>query len=156
MDNQEHLSSIIKHMKRVEDNCNIVAKKLQKTNLPLALKLIQLGRIHDASKLDRFEFLNLHPDSKYFDYAIATHHRGNKHHPEYWLDGIKEMPEEYIAEMVCDCVARGQELGTDTRQWFYEVATKKYGFTMKNKCGKLIEKYLNLLLRKPFSNHGRK
>lgn len=150
MDKQEQLTTIIRHIKRVEDNCNLIAKKIQGENFTLALKLIQQGRIHDASKLDMFEFFNLHKESKHFEYAKQIHHRGNRHHPEYWKDGIHEMPEQFIAEMVCDCVARSQDFGTDVRKWFYEEATLRYNFTMQDKCGQLIEKYLNLLLTEPF------
>jgi hypothetical protein len=62
------------------------------------------------------------------------------------------MPEVYLAEMVCDCAARSQEFGTDVRKWFQETATKKYGFTMddSDSCGQSIQRFLNLLLEKPF------
>lgn len=151
MDDNEKLTSILRHIKRVEDNCNHLAKALQKENFHLALKLIKLGRIHDASKLDVFEFRYLHKGEKNFEEALKNHHERNPHHPEYWNGGgIHAMPDEYIAEMVCDCVARGQEFGTDTRVWFRDSATKKYFFTMEDECGKLIQKYLDLLLSKPF------
>lgn len=166
MKNEEVLNIIIRHIKRVEDNCNTVGRKLMSTNPTFALKMIQLGRLHDASKFDSFEFLYL---GNYFDsfeflyfgnyeevkppeffQALQIHHSKNPHHPEYWEGGITTMPEEYLAEMVCDCLARGQEFGTDTKQWFTKVATQKYGFQIDDWVGKTIMKYLDLLLAKPF------
>jgi hypothetical protein len=60
------------------------------------------------------------------------------------------MPDVYIAEMVCDCQARSSEFGTDVRLWFREQASLKYGFTMDDDVGRKIERFLNLLLSKPF------
>lgn len=136
------LNNIIRHIKRVEDNCNQLAKKLPQ---PMALKLIRLGRIHDASKLEPFEFEHLHEDSPLFQDALSKHRTGNPHHPEYW-SSIHQMPDEYLAEMVCDCAARAQEFGTDIIEWFRNSATKKYQFTFEDECGKKIKKYLDLLL----------
>jgi hypothetical protein len=157
MDRQGRLRTIIQHIKLVEDNCNKLAMKLQDEDFRFALKLIKAGRIHDASKFDNYEFDYLGNFEKEkppeFFKALEMHHRKNPHHPEHWgvFDGIKKMPNLYLAEMVCDCVARAQEFGTDARKWFYEEATKKYGFTLEDECGKSIVKYLDLLLNKPFN-----
>jgi hypothetical protein len=151
---EERLNTIIRHIKRVEDNCNLLARKLMEEDFEFAVKLIQLGRIHDASKFNAFEFNYLgnfeNKKPVEFTEALKMHHTKNPHHPEFWTSGIRAMSDVYIAEMVCDCLARGQEFGTDTRKWFREEATKKYGFTMEDREGKLIEKYLNLLLTEPF------
>lgn len=153
--NSEKLTEIIQHIKRVEDNCNILARKLESTDFDFALKLIKLGRIHDASKFDQFEFENLHTESHLFQDALRLHHMNNPHHPEHWPGGIHEMPKLYLAEMVCDCKARGEEFGTSTRLWFHEHATKKYKFSMEDECGIHIEKFLNLLMKQPFNNESR-
>lgn len=150
MEDNEKLNSIIRHIKRVEDNCNRLAMQLAKEDFTLALELVQLGRLHDVSKLNPDEFRELDKDSPNFERALKIHRATNPHHPEYWWDGIHQMPDGHLAEMVCDCVARGQEFGTDARQWFSEVATKKYGFTMEDDCGIKITKYLDLLLPKAF------
>lgn len=140
------LSSILRHIKKVEDNCNLLARRLPEE---LALKLIRLGRIHDASKLEFFEFNHLHSDSPLFDVALKQHRKKNPHHPEYW-ESIHHMPDEYLAEMVCDCVARAQEFGTDARIWFERHGTDRYGFEMTDDCGKKIRYYLELLLTPSF------
>lgn len=151
---EERLNAIIRHIKRVEDNCNLLARKMKDENFEFAVKLIQLGRIHDASKFDSFEFnyLGNYEKKKPVEFyeALKKHHSKNPHHPEYWTGGIHAMSNVFIAEMVCDCLARGQEFGTDTRKWFREEATKKYEFTMDDEVGILVEKYLNLLLTEPF------
>ena len=152
--NGKNLNTIIRHIKRVEDNCNLLAGKLMDTDSELGRKLIQLGRIHDASKFDDFEFKWLGnfeavKPPEFFE-ALKIHYSKNPHHPEYWKGGVMEMPEEYIAEMVCDCLARGQEFGTDTRIWFKTQATVKYDFWMEDRVGQLITKYLDLLLPTPF------
>lgn len=154
MNNSEKINLILRHIKRVEDNCNALAKKIMDDDLSFALQLIQRGRKHDVSKFDLFEFEFLgnfekEKPKEFFD-ALALHHSVNSHHPEHYTNGIKGMSELDIAEMVCDCVARGQEFGTDTRKWFEETATVKYGFDMNDDFGKKITKYLNLLLSKPF------
>jgi len=155
MTDSEKITSILKHIKRVEDNCNIVAKKLQDTDLTFSLNLIKRGRLHDASKFDYYEFNYLFYGSEYFKEALGIHHIKNSHHPEHhWRhNGIHGMSDLDLAEMVCDCVARSQEQGTDPRKWFNEEATHKYMFNMDDPCGVKIQNYLDLLLNKPF-NHG--
>jgi hypothetical protein len=152
--NEEKVNTILRHIKRVEDNCNLLAKKIMDDDVEFATGLIKLGRLHDVSKFDNFEFTYLgnYETTKppEFRIALKIHHSKNPHHPEHWTGGIYSMDDIYIAEMVCDCVARGQEFGTDTRKWFEEEATEKYNFSMDDRVGLLIQKYLNLLLSEPF------
>lgn len=145
-DFNNRLNSVLRHIKKVEDNCNLLARKLPEE---LALRLVYLGRIHDASKLEFFEFTHLHKGAPLFDVALNQHRKKNAHHPEYW-PSIHHMPDEYLAEMVCDCVARAQEFGTDAKVWFEQEATVKYNFSMDDDCGKKITYYLNSLLSPPF------
>lgn len=130
MEFEKNINIIIRHIKKVEDNCNLLARKLSQENTELALRLIQLGRLHDASKFDIFEFEHLNSESAQFKNALAVHHSKNPHHPEHWFK-IQDMPDEYLAEMTCDCVARAQEFGTDARKWFNETATIKYNSQCK-------------------------
>lgn len=58
----------------------------------------------------------------------------------------------YLAEMVCDCIARGNEFGTDVREWFEKEATNKYSFEMNDEVGKSLIKYLDLVLTPKFKN----
>jgi len=148
---QQRVSDILRHIKKVEDNCNLLARKLWEKEPETALLLIRLGRLHDASKLEPLELQGLYPESSFFNEALEHHHKNNPHHPEFW-SSIHSMSDEYIAEMVCDVTARGQEFGSDVREWFKSKATVKYGFDyVKDPVGKKIEKYLSLLLTTPFS-----
>ena len=146
----KRLNLVIRHIKKVEDNCNALARKIAEYDEELALKLVQLGRIHDASKLDKFEFENLHAGEPLFDEALNRHRLGNKHHPEHWGE-IQKMPDEYLAEMVCDGVARSQDFGTDVRKWFFETAPSIYNYKLTEECGETIIKYLDMLLIQPFT-----
>ena len=156
MTDSEKLHSIIQHIKRVEDNCNIISIKLTDSNPVFAVKLARRGRLHDASKFSQVEFDHLWKESKCFDVAIMHHHTHNSHHPEHYPNGIYGMDELDICEMVCDCTARAQEFGEDVRRWFFDEdkAPKRYGYLNDNKIYNKIEHYLNILLNKPFFVNG--
>ena len=145
----ERINSILQHMKMVESISQKLAKKLLPTDRALALKLIKLGRTHDLSKFNSFEFQNLNREpwtsTANFERALRIHHKNNKHHPEYW-DSIHDMPDEYVAEMVCDCFARSQQFGTSVTTWFKKKMTKIYDFKMTDPVGIKIQTYLNFLL----------
>src|SRR5450755_1045681 len=79
-----------------------------------------IGLVHDASKFHGIEWEYLHKTGEVpadrLQLAVEHHRRTNEHHPEYW-GGIDNMPEIFVAEMVCDWYARSQEFGTDLRVW---------------------------------------
>lgn len=145
------VDNILQHIKKVESNCIKLGKNLIEEGLEnLGILLIAAGRKHDLSKLDdKFEFDHLEINDDQFKLALHCHQKNNKHHPEYW-PSIHQMPSLYVAEMVCDCVARAQEFGTGVREWFENEATIKYGFKMDDHIGKDITYYLNLLLTPKF------
>jgi hypothetical protein len=109
-----HINIILKHKYEV-------FKLMAKCGMPIR------GLMHDMSKFNPIEFFE---SVKYFQgyrspidaakedkgYSLAWfHHRGiNKHHSQYWCDitwgEIKpaDMPNVYLIEMVCDCVAAGK------------------------------------------------
>lgn len=153
---QEKITSILRHIKRVEDNCNQLAKHYEDTDLDFALKLIIRGRQHDCSKLTDFEFKNLFEGEKYFDVALQEHRYRNDHHPEFHNtdgNGIWLMDNLQLAEMVCDCVARAQEFVTDARKWLLEEgAPQKYSFEKGDRVYNKIKEYLDILLTKPFNS----
>lgn len=100
------LNEILRHIKKVEDNCNLLAKKLLQNkeidyinkNLEFSLQLIQRGRTHDVFKLNSFEFINLNKESKLFKLALQQHHSKNSHHPEYYKIREKKVKEIYISD----------------------------------------------------------
>lgn len=152
MDKIEKLEKILNHIKHVQENCYKLGFKLIKSGqFELGRRLISNGQIHDNSKLTGVEFEHLWPNDPLLITAIKNHSSTNPHHPEYWND-IHDMPEVYIAEMVCDCSARSGEFGSDIRHWFTMTATEKYKFKMDDSVGQKITYFLDMLLDKPFKN----
>lgn len=107
-----HFATITKHRHAVMRNCFKVG-------------LVKRGLLHDLSKYSPSEFI---PGAKFYQgnrspqtrerevlgYSAAwLHHKGrNRHHFEYWSEvnarGERifiEMPDCYLAEMICDRVA---------------------------------------------------
>lgn len=151
---EQHLDSLTRHLDRVRDNCNLLAKRLMaKDEKTLAVFLVKQGHIHDASKFEGIEWEYLHvgnavPEDKLFE-AVRHHAKNNPHHPEYW-DGIAKMPRQFVAEMVCDWLARAQEFGTDLREWIKRDAIEKYDIPICSEQWKWIEEFTDLLLEDSF------
>ena len=149
----ERLELVLRHQKRVEQDCELLGKKLiQRGEITLGLSLIKEGRRHDLSKLEGIEFEGLTQTSnkELLKLAIEQHRSTNKHHVTYWGD-IQSMPPLYLAELVCDLHCRSTEFGTDLREYLKEDFFPKHGITNGCKVGKLIREYVELLLDKPFS-----
>ena len=147
----EKIEKVLSHIQNVQRNCYKLGMKLIMMNeLELGRNLIAHGQIHDNSKLSGIEFEHLFAGDAILGDVIKHHAQINPHHPEHW-GSIQKMPEVYVAEMVCDCIARSSEFGTDVRVWFRERATTKYGFSMDDAVGTMITKYIDLVLEKPFT-----
>lgn len=147
MNNYQRVEGILKHMKMVESNMQKIAKKLWPENKPLALTILKNSRMHDLSKFNQFEFDNLNEEvsPELFQQALEMHHEFNSHHPEHYAS-IHNMKTEDIIEMVCDCLARAQEFGTNVEDYFRKEMTKKHGFQMSDPIGVAIQEYLDMLL----------
>lgn len=147
----DKIEKIFRHIKNVQENCEIIGKKLmEKGELDLGRNLIANGLIHDNSKFYGIEWEYLDDDkSDRQDLAIKQHNLINLHHPEAW-HGIKNMPRLYLAEMAADISARAAEFGTDVREWIDNSATKRFKFNKKDKAYKELMSFINLLLDKPF------
>lgn len=150
MSDEQKLEIILRHIHLVEANMQRLARILLPKEREFALEFIQRSRTHDLSKLSPFEFDNLHEGALRFEEALQQHRENNSHHPEHRAS-IHNMPEIDVAEMVCDWFARAQEFGTDLKQWVWQVATVRYNFEREDPIAAVIEKYLNLILTKPFS-----
>ncbi len=151
---EEKVDAIYHHILHVQQNCYRLGMKLIKLNqTELGRNLIQNGMKHDNSKFSGIEFAHLFPGSLILYDAVKHHAEINPHHPEHW-GSIHKMPELYIAEMVCDCCGRGAEMGTNTREWFANEATKKYGFAMEDEVGRKINYFLDLLLTPQFKKQN--
>jgi hypothetical protein len=104
----------LKHIRQVAKNLNVFIKEL----------LIR-GEYHDLSKLEHPEvqlFTELTPRLSSCEYgsgdykgfieelgpALEHHYRNNRHHPEFWQNGIESMNLVDILEMFCDWAASTQ------------------------------------------------
>lgn len=145
----DKLRTLMRHIEDVIKNCEILGFRLiEDGDFELGLRIIANGYTHDQSKFKGIEWLHLtkpDDDDEMLSVVIKVHNTTNTHHPEYW-GGIKNMPQAYIAEMVCDWKARSSELGTDLKEWIETKATKKYNFSKKDKVYKDILRYVELLL----------
>lgn len=150
--------AVARHIRNVEDNCLLLGEKLiQSGKIDLGKRLIANGMIHDASKFHgiEFEYLSIGNPSEEgaklkLKLSVQQHNTTNQHHPEFWAGGIKEMPDVYVAEMVCDWKARSEEFGTSLRDWIDETATKRWEFAKDDRIYKEIMNYVDLLCEKPF------
>lgn len=153
----KRLKSVLRHISKVRENCELLAERLmEEGRVDFALQLIQLGLVHDNSKLSGIEWEYLHSDVKeneetqsLFFLAHRQHIHTNKHHPEYW-GRIKNMPEIHLAEWVCDVATRASEFGTDLREWIKNDATKRFDFTLQSQVYKTIKYFVDLLLDPKF------
>ncbi len=151
--------TLTRHIRNVEDNCLLLGEKLiLNGEVELGHHLIANGFVHDSSKFfgiewDYLSILSSKEEETKLKMKMAIHQHTsvNKHHPEAWNGGIKEMPSVYLAEFCCDIKARSEEFGTDLRAWINDYATKKFGFNENDLVYKEIMKFVNLLCEKPFS-----
>lgn len=154
----EKIRAVARHIRNVEDNCFLLGEKLiLGGEIDLGKQLIANGYIHDASKFHGIEFEYLSSGQPVEEnaklkmkMAIHQHNSVNKHHPEAWSGGIKDMPDVYLAEFCCDIKARSEEFGTSLREWIDSEATKRFGFSKEDKVYKDIQKYVDLLCGVPF------
>lgn len=154
----DRLHGLRRHITNVQESAHLLAERLVKRerdgDIVLAHDLVTNAHVHDKSKFDGIEWLYLHDEVKEshpdkFQMAWYQHVHTNAHHPEYW-SGIDNMPEVYIAEMVCDWKARSNEFGSDLRVWIKESATKRFEFSTHGKSYKKIKQFVDLLLDPAF------
>jgi len=151
---QEHLENLVRHIELVRDACLLLGKRL------IAMGRVDFGRIliangfrHDASKFHGIEWDFLHrgkdTPKEELDLAISQHVRTNAHHPEFW-GGFDNMPEIYVAELVCDWYARSMEFGTGLRDWINEEAIQRFDIDPNGKRYEWLTTFVDLLLQDPF------
>lgn len=150
----EHLDNLIGHIDRVRNNCLLLGKRLiAQGNEPLGLNIIYRGFRHDCSKFRGKEWKYLHsgkdvPIDK-LNEAIDLHRKRNSHHPEFH-DGIQNMDRASTAEMVCDILARCQELGECFWDWAEANIIQKNKLSKKDEQYKWIYEFAEILLESQF------
>lgn len=156
----EKITGITRHIRNVEDNCILLGTKLiSQGEIELGKQLIANGFIHDASKFHGVEFEFMAPGTPTVEeaakmkmkMAIYHHQTTNPHHVEYWANGISDMPDVYLAELVCDFKARSEEFGTDLRDYIENTAFPKWKISKDHDSYKKIMKFVDLLCVSPFS-----
>ncbi len=156
MSDDKRLEKLLRHVNNVQNNCLRLGETLiEQGEEELGRNLIVNGRIHDASKFTGIEWEYFHADVKeehpeLFKAAWLQHVKTNKHHPEYWVGGIKTMHDVYIAEMVCDWLARSMEFGDDIWEWAKDKAPERYDYSTSSPVYKKIKSYLEMILEPAF------
>lgn len=154
----EKIRAITRHIRNVEDNCLILGERLiMSGSIELGRHLIANGFVHDASKFYGIEWENMticavvkeEGAKNKLKLAIRHHQLTNKHHVEFWSN-IENMPDVYLAELVCDTKARSEEFGTSLRDYIETVALKKWKITKEHRVYKRILEFVNMLCEKPF------
>lgn len=151
---KEHIDNLVRHIELVRESTLLLGERLiNEGRKDFGRLLISKGFIHDASKFHGIEWKYLHAGSDVTNdklaLAVQQHVHTNPHHPEYW-GGIENMPEIYVAEMVCDWYARAMEFGTGLREWINEEAIEKFEIDLKGEQYDWIVKYTDILLQNSF------
>lgn len=168
---EKHLQDVQDHIENVQKGCKKLSKKLMQEleTYEIGFKLLKNSYLHDNSKFSGIEWKYLRTSElvrtgdckdekdqkKCFQLALEQHVKNNMHHPEYW-GGIKFMPPEYLAEMVCDLNARSIEFGTDLREWIKKEVPDRFGASPSSKAYREMMKFVNLLLDQPFKKKSNK
>lgn len=134
--------SIVRHIENVQGQGILLAERLIDIGeLELARRLIQRCFCHDNSKFTSIEYKYLGSDDKDKLKMAVDHHRAvNSHHPEHHINGVSDMTDLDLAEMVCDWRARSNEAGTNLRDWIKDCAMERFGFKQQSKCYQKIKK----------------
>ena len=122
-----------------------IRKVQQYLNRAIA-NLMERARIHDASKLVEPEasiFAEKTARLKGLDYgsdeykqclaemkpALDHHYSFNRHHPEHWAGGIKDMTLLDLIEMFCDWKAATERHATGDLSKSIELNKKRFGYS---------------------------
>lgn len=152
----DRLNGLIRHIRGVQENALILGEKLMAMGqFNLGKTLIANSFLHDNSKFFgcEWDYLSVDtPDTHDLKIAVMQHNRTNKHHPEFYDNGIHGMPIVAIAEMVCDWKARSAERGTSLMAWVEGEAMKRYAFSKENSVYTAIMRFVDLLVEPPLKD----
>jgi len=152
--NLKKIRELIRHIRNVQDGAIRIGEKcIENGDEEFGRNLIANAFVHDQTKFRGVEWYAIGcsdtEDKDLRGVAISTHQKTNMHHPEYW-NGVENMPEIYLAEMVCDTYARSVEMGTNLREWWKLTGIEKYGISKSGKTWKTIKKYIDMILDPEF------
>lgn len=155
MKEQEYMNYIEEHIANVktvfQKYGNRLCKELHINKFELERNIYK----HDMSKFSDDEF-NAYRNYFYpctdeevnkeeFNKAWEHHYRNNPHHPEYWKtdDNIQDMPNIYIAEMLCDWEAMSMKFNNNTYEYYLKERDK-------NPFSENTKKILDVIVKKLF------
>ena len=153
MKEQEYMDYIEEHLANVKTAFQKYGDRLcQELNIS-KFELERNIYNHDMSKFSSDEFdayrNYFYPcsdetkDKESFNKAWKHHYTNNPHHPEYWKDeenNIKDMPNIYIAEMLCDWEAMSMKFNGSTYEYYKkERDVKPFSQNTKNILDHVIE-----------------
>ena len=120
-------------------------RRVQQLLANAAANLIERARVHDKSKLSEPEasvFADFTPKLKgstygsaeYMEFltamesALNHHYANNRHHPEHWPNGIKDMSLLDLIEMFCDWKAATERHADGNLLRSIEVNKERFGY----------------------------
>lgn len=134
---QEYMDYIEEHIANVKSAFykygNTLCEKLNISKFELEKNIYK----HDLSKFSEDEFdayrnyffpcNGEERNDKAFELAWEHHYKNNPHHPEYWIHNnqIEDMPNIYIAEMLCDWEAMSMKFKNNTYDYYIKERNKK-------------------------------
>ena len=121
-------------------------RRIQQLLHEVAANLIERARVHDASKLQEPEadvFDEYTAKLKGMNYgsdeyreclagmgpALDHHYAANRHHPEHWQGGIRDMSLCDLIEMFVDWKAAGERHSNGDLNKSIELNQKRFGYT---------------------------
>lgn len=153
----EKIQELVRHINSVQENGVLLGTRLiEKGYNKLGIALIERVYSHDIGKFRgiEFEFLSHNNDENVdkekLAMAISHHNQTNRHHPEYHHDGIHGFSDLDTCEWISDIKSRANAFGSCLKTWIDEEASKRYGFTKKDKIYKKIMFFLKILLGNQF------
>ena len=131
---QFHIEETKKHKNKVENYLGLISKILERR-----------GRVHDDSKLENVEneifavYSSKLKDCTYgsdeyklyleeMKPALSHHYKNNRHHPEHFKDGIREMNLIDIMEMLMDWLAASKRHDNGNIMKSIELNMSRFGY----------------------------
>lgn len=134
-------------MNQLETNAETLThiRRVQQLLNEVAANLAERARVHDASKLCEPEasvFAEFTGKLKGCTYgseeyqsflagmrpALEHHYKNNRHHPEYWANGIRDMSLIDLIEMFCDWKAATERHADGSLLKSIELNKKRFGY----------------------------
>jgi hypothetical protein len=146
----EELEHVWNHIRHVQEIGHRMALALMKSDPYLGRMLLSNVLHHDSSKFQGIEWEHLQTGDSLLPEVIKHHNSTNPHHPEYW-GSIHNMPDVFVAEMVCDWTARSNEFGTSLYDWVDVKAPLRFKYEINSPIHLKIHHFMSHILEKPFS-----